>query len=179
MMTNTASLFSDFWQTEEQIIHFGAIAWEDHSYVATWQDRSRNGKSWNISLNAEGIQRPLNPRKMRLPTWFSHKMEILSFLQGDTFIIVITQATKQRLEVKSKLGFVANTSWTEQFLFFFFNCSEMSFRFLTIDEEWTTHQTCTRFSDAQLFHRLVFICCQGELSHIDAMQLLGSSHEAH
>ena len=38
------------------------IALEDHSYVATWQERSRNGKSWNISLNAAGIQGPLNQR---------------------------------------------------------------------------------------------------------------------
>ena len=32
----------------------------------------------------------------------------LSFLQDDTFIFVIKLATKQRLEMKSELGFVAN-----------------------------------------------------------------------
>ena len=53
---------SDIGWSEEQIIQYDAIALEDHSYVATWQERSRNGKSWKISLNAEGIQGPLNQR---------------------------------------------------------------------------------------------------------------------
>ena len=48
--------------TEEQIIQYDVIAWEDRSHVATWQDRNRNGKSWKISLSAEGIQGPLNQR---------------------------------------------------------------------------------------------------------------------
>ena len=42
------------------IIQYDAIALEDHSYVATWQERSRDGEPWKISLNAEGIQGPLN-----------------------------------------------------------------------------------------------------------------------
>ena len=46
---------SDIGRTEEQIIQYDAIALEDHSYVTTWQERSRNDKSWNISLNKEGI----------------------------------------------------------------------------------------------------------------------------
>ena len=46
--------------TEEQIIQYDAIALADHSHVATWQERSRNGKSWKLSLNAEGVQGPLN-----------------------------------------------------------------------------------------------------------------------
>ena len=53
---------SDIGWTEEQIIQHDAIALEDHSYVATWQERSRNGNSWKLSLNAEGIQGPLNQR---------------------------------------------------------------------------------------------------------------------
>ena len=53
---------SDIGWTEEQIIHYNAIALEDHSYVAAWQERSRNGKSSKMSLNAESIQRPLNQR---------------------------------------------------------------------------------------------------------------------
>ena len=52
---------SDIGWTEEQIIQHDAIALEDHSYVATWQERSRK-KSWNISFNAEGFQGPLNQR---------------------------------------------------------------------------------------------------------------------
>ena len=46
----------------KQIIQYFEIALEDHSYVATWQERNRNGKSWTFSLNAEGIQGPLNQR---------------------------------------------------------------------------------------------------------------------
>ena len=48
--------------TEEQTSQYDAIALEDHSYVATWHERSRTGKFWNISLNKEGIQGPMNPR---------------------------------------------------------------------------------------------------------------------
>ena len=147
--------FSDIGWTEEQIIQYDAITLEDHSYVATWEERSKNGKSWKLSLNAVGVQRPLNesaqrldrseakmkktmtnnhwrwkqtnpswttsqatawstiwmPRRIRLPTWTSYRMTVLPFL--DAFIFVIALATKQRLEVKSKLEFVAS-SWTEQ-----------------------------------------------------------------
>ena len=53
---------SDIGWTEEQIIQYDAIALEDHPYVATRQERSRNGKFWKISSSAEGIQRPLNQR---------------------------------------------------------------------------------------------------------------------
>ena len=54
---------SDIGWTEEEIIQYDAIELEDHSYVATWQEKSRNGKSWNISLNAKGMQGPLNQRR--------------------------------------------------------------------------------------------------------------------
>ena len=53
---------SDIGWTEEQIFQYDAIALEDHSYMATWQERSPNGKSWKMSLNAEGIQGTLNQR---------------------------------------------------------------------------------------------------------------------
>ena len=53
---------SDIGWTEEQIIQYVEIALEDRSYVAKQQERSRNEKSWKLSLNAEGIQRPLNQR---------------------------------------------------------------------------------------------------------------------
>ena len=53
---------SDIGWTEEQIIQYDASALEDHSNVATWQERSRNAKSWTISLNKAGIQGPMNKR---------------------------------------------------------------------------------------------------------------------
>ena len=53
---------SDIGWTGEQIIQYDAIALEGHSYVATWQERGRNEKSWNISSSAESIQGPLNQR---------------------------------------------------------------------------------------------------------------------
>ena len=53
---------SDIGWTEEQIIQYDAIALEDHSYVATWQETSRNEKFWKIFLNAEGVQGQLNQR---------------------------------------------------------------------------------------------------------------------
>ena len=37
---------SDIGWTEEQIIEYDEIALEDHSYVAAWEERSRNEKSW-------------------------------------------------------------------------------------------------------------------------------------
>ena len=53
---------SDIEWAEEQTFQYDAIALEDHYYVATWKERSRNGKSWKIASNAEGIQEPLNQR---------------------------------------------------------------------------------------------------------------------
>ena len=53
---------SDIGWIEEQIIQYDEIALEDHSHVATQQERTRNEKSWTLSLNAEGIQGPLHQR---------------------------------------------------------------------------------------------------------------------
>ena len=55
---------SDIGWTEEQIIQYDEIASEDHSYVATQQERNRNEKSWELSLNAECSQGPLNQRSV-------------------------------------------------------------------------------------------------------------------
>ena len=55
MMTNTASLCQLFGELKKQIIQYEAVALEDHSFVATWQEGSRNGKSWTIALNADGM----------------------------------------------------------------------------------------------------------------------------
>ena len=38
------------------------IALDDHSYTATREERSLHEKSWTPSLNAEGVQGPLNQR---------------------------------------------------------------------------------------------------------------------
>ena len=46
---------SDIGWTEEQIIQCDAVALEDHSYVATTAERSRNEKSWKFSFNREAI----------------------------------------------------------------------------------------------------------------------------
>ena len=62
MMTNTVSLCQMLGGSEEQIIQYDAIALEDRSYIATWQERSRNNKSWTFSLIKEGIQGPMNQR---------------------------------------------------------------------------------------------------------------------
>ena len=48
---------SDIGWTEEQIIQFDAIALEDHSYVATWQERCRNEKSWKKIFECRGYSR--------------------------------------------------------------------------------------------------------------------------
>ena len=144
-MTKYLTSSSDLGWTEEKIIQYDAIALEDHSYVATWQERSRNGKSWNISLNREGIQRPLNQRsdfleaKHKCNRLYDEHTDItgegnkpihpaqqvrqrlnqqlkgleendnrLELRTGWRLMFVVTLATEQRLEVKSKLGFVTN-----------------------------------------------------------------------
>ena len=53
---------SDMEWTEERTIQYDEIALKDHSCSATRRERRRNGKSWKLSLNAEGIQEPLNQR---------------------------------------------------------------------------------------------------------------------
>ena len=52
----------DIGWTEEGSIQYDIIALEDHSYTATKEEGSRNEKSWTLSLNAEGVQEPLNQR---------------------------------------------------------------------------------------------------------------------
>ena len=48
--------------TEEQIIQNDELALEDHSYIATKEERTRNEKSWVLKLNKEGVQGPMNQR---------------------------------------------------------------------------------------------------------------------
>ena len=51
---------SDIGWTEERINQYDEIALEDHSYIATRQEGSRNEKSWKLALNAEGKQGPIS-----------------------------------------------------------------------------------------------------------------------
>ena len=44
------------------MIAYDEIAKEDLSYNATRGERSRNGRSWRLGLNAEGVQGPLDQR---------------------------------------------------------------------------------------------------------------------
>ena len=48
--------------TEEQIIQYDELALEDHSYIATTEERTRNGKKWVPSLHKGGVQGPQNQR---------------------------------------------------------------------------------------------------------------------
>ena len=53
---------SDIGWTEEQIIQSDESALEDHSFVATREERTRNENNWVLSVNKEGVQGPLNQR---------------------------------------------------------------------------------------------------------------------
>ena len=61
-MTNTASLCQKLDGLRNRSFSTIKVALQDHSCVATQQERSRNEKSWKLSLNAEAIQGPLNQR---------------------------------------------------------------------------------------------------------------------
>ena len=58
--------------TEEQIIQYGELALEDHSKIATKEERTRNEKNWVLSLNKEGAQGPLD----QLPDFVEAKREM-------------------------------------------------------------------------------------------------------
>ena len=53
---------SDIGWAEEQIVQYDELALEDHFYIATVEERTRNEKNWVLSLNNEGVQGPLNQR---------------------------------------------------------------------------------------------------------------------
>ena len=48
--------------TEQDIMLFDRITWENHSYVATRAERIRNSEHWILKLNQDGAQQPLNQR---------------------------------------------------------------------------------------------------------------------
>ena len=55
------SLSKNVW-TEEQIIQYDELALEDHSQIATREERTRTEKIWVLSLNKEGAQGSMNQR---------------------------------------------------------------------------------------------------------------------
>ena len=162
---------SDIRWSEEQIIQYDVIALEDHSYVATKQERGRNEKSWKLSLNAESIQGPLNQKEAKQKCKrLYHKFSAITG-DGNKPIPPGQQQVRQRLDqrfegleeydyrLERRTGWRyypssrtthsslssnwqsssdgkstwswdswQTSSWTEQQLFFFFNCSEMLFR---------------------------------------------------
>ena len=53
---------SEIGWTAEQIIQYDELALEDHSKIATREERDRNDKSWVLNLNKEGAQGLLKQR---------------------------------------------------------------------------------------------------------------------
>ena len=110
-------------------------------------------------------QATAGPRRIRLPTWTSYRMAFLSFLKDDGCIFVFTLVTKQRLEVKSKMGFVPNIILDWNSIFFFvqrchFACRK--FNLLAIDGVCRQRTT---FSHAQSLHRRFFLLSECAVTH--------------
>ena len=96
-MTNTASFC--------QILGGLRIALEDHSYVATQQQRSRNEKSWKLSLNTEGIQGPVKQRsdfKEEVQTCTRLYHEYTAITGSRNKLIPPGQQVRQRLDEQFK-----------------------------------------------------------------------------
>ena len=93
---------------------------------------------------------------------------MLSFLQDDALIFVITLATKQRLEVKSKLGFVTNIilDWTVTFSLIVQTCH---FALAGNLVSWQSTGSVERHT-CRAPHCAVSLqsCCQCVQSHIDS-----------
>ena len=49
-------------ERRNHLMAYGKIAFEDHSYTATCEERLRNENSWKLSLNAEGANGPMDQR---------------------------------------------------------------------------------------------------------------------
>ena len=61
-MSNTARRCQILNGLNKQIKQFDGLALEDHSYVATPEERSRYKNSWKVSQNREGIQGQIKQR---------------------------------------------------------------------------------------------------------------------
>ena len=163
MMTNTASLCQISGGLRGRSNNTTQLHWKINLTWLQLKKRSRNDKSWKISLNREGIQGPTNQRPdfddakhiqktvwrihrknrwrkqidpsctanqtatwttirvlrwVQLHSWSSNRMAILYFIQTNTFVFVIALGPERQLEVKYKLGFLANLilDWTVFFL---------------------------------------------------------------
>ena len=92
------------------------------TYSNHWKQKQTNPSS--TTNQATAWSTILKASKNTITDFTSYRMAILPFLQDDAFIFDITLATKQRLEVKSKLGFVANIilDWTVKFSVFVQRC---------------------------------------------------------
>ena len=90
---------SDIVWADKLIIQYDELALEDHSYIATREERTRNEKNWVLSLNQEGLQGPLNQRPDFVETkreWKSlHDEHVKETSKGNTSIHPI-QRTRQR-----------------------------------------------------------------------------------
>ena len=59
---NYRKYLSEIEWTAEQIIQYDELALEDHNYIATKEERTRNEKSWVLKLNEERVQGLMNQR---------------------------------------------------------------------------------------------------------------------
>ena len=102
-------------------------------FVRYWVDWGTDHSIWPIALEMEINQSLLHNKSgngLINNVKASKRMAILSFLQDDAFIFVITLASDQRLEVSSTLGFVANIILDCTVFFFLFR---ETMYFLAID----------------------------------------------
>ena len=59
---NYRKSLSDIGWAEEQIIQYDELALDDHSKIATTEERTRNEKNWVLKVNKAGVQAPVNQR---------------------------------------------------------------------------------------------------------------------
>ena len=92
------SLYTIGWR-EKHIMLYDRIALEKHIYVATKAERIQNSKHWILTLNAEGLQQPLNQRPDFAPAKRECKQlhdEHLARTQQDYRTIPRSQQVRQR-----------------------------------------------------------------------------------
>ena len=94
--------------TEEQIIQYDELALEDHSYIATKEERTRNEKSWVLKLNKEGVQGPMNQRphfvEAKREMKKLHDEHVKETSEGNTPIHPIQRSRQRRNQQFEGLG---------------------------------------------------------------------------
>ena len=94
--------------TEEQIIQFDELALEDHSYIATREERDRNEKSWVLKLNEEGDQGPMNQRfdfvEAKREMKRLHDEHVKETSEGNTPIHLVQRSRQRRHQQFEGLG---------------------------------------------------------------------------